>query len=276
MAKSFDLHTRHPLHPKHKRSGETKSVSSGRISGGMAEPQRHHGNIIQSNTEFTWETTLRQSVIQSEILGSPIVDVFEKTAPILLCVGDEKDWLEQQTNNPSFVAIQSAKQASIYRQYIDSFCSDIDAYGMKSQERKAIEVKEKAYAFLDSLTVGADNATSNIVCALAKIQGSNADVHGEYQMTYALALYLQGKDKNLIVPSLTGALKKGCVEAGMILLYVEASVDRRDSVYARLQNLAEFKLRAGLGETVCSAYNIKPSAITPNGFLGITGGNNNE
>ncbi|MDE6200587.1 MAG: hypothetical protein K2M47_01730 [Clostridiales bacterium] len=225
-------------------------------------------------TDYVTETALRQSIIVSEILSLPIEEVLNAVAPIFMCGTAEQEQLERHLNDPTFSGIRSSMQAAIYRRYICSFCGDPHAYGKTPGELRALDVKEKAYAFLDSLTDSYDNAMFDAVSVLAKKQGSNNDSYGEYQLTYSLVMYLQDKPKEMVLPSLNGSLKKGCVAAGLMMLYVEQDADKRESIYARLQGIADFKLREGLANTVCSVYSIMPNNFKRNDFLGAAGGDN--
>lgn len=275
MAKSYDLHRiGRPIKARtveHEDGAFTLELAPKANSAKLSRATLKVRSVVSNYVE---ETVLRQAVIQSELLERPIADVLEKIAPMFICGDDEYERLKKHIANATFAAIRSAKQTAIYRRYVGSFCSDTAAYGKESSELRALTVKEKAYALLDLLTADGSSSMFDTVTALAKKQGSDADSCGEYQVTYALVMYLQGKPKEAVAQSLNSALKHGNIAAGLLLLYIDPDSDKRESIYARLQSIPDFKLREGLDNAVCRAYAIKPNVIKRNEFLGAMGGDN--
>lgn len=141
--------------------------------------------------------------------------------PLYACNKKDGEALSSLLQNNVYSLLDSSLAVCIHQNYIGSFCPDKNAFGRKQIEADALEIKKNVYTNIERML---ENSYSKTFLEVLSDHYLEKD---ELCITYALALYLSGGASELYLPLLRKAEAKGKIEAGIILMSVDSSVNKK-------------------------------------------------
>ena len=165
------------------------------------------------------------TIFCSEILNKPFEQILKKLSPLFACSTDEYDRVCKLLRNNDFLKLRSIQAIVMRINFINSFCNDVNVFGMKKDERDSLSIKKAVYGIITELRK--DFLSSN---DLKAVVARLFEQDNKFALLYALVLYCQDIEMSKVISILKKSIREGNIDAMIVTLFFIDNEQRKNLI----------------------------------------------